>query len=174
MKITIVGTGYVGLVSGACLSDFGHQVVCVDKNLERIQDLKKGIIPIYEPGLDILVKKNVKSRRLTFTDNIDDSLRSSEVVFIAVGTPSRRGDGGADLSYVHEAAQEIAKISDNYILFVTKSTVPVGSNRDLIKVIEKANPELKFDVASNPEFLREGSAIDDFMRPDRVVVGVES
>ena len=174
MKITIVGTGYVGLVSGACLSDFGHQVVCVDKNLERIQDLKKGIIPIYEPGLDILVKKNVKSRRLTFTDNIDDSLRSSEVVFIAVGTPSRRGDGGADLSYVHEAAQEIAKMSDNYILFVTKSTVPVGSNRDLIKVIEKANPELKFDVASNPEFLREGSAIDDFMRPDRVVVGVES
>ena len=174
MKITIVGTGYVGLVSGACLSDFGHQVVCVDKNLERIQDLKKGIIPIYEPGLDILVKKNVKSRRLTFTDNIEDSLRSSEVVFIAVGTPSRRGDGGADLSYVHEAAQEIAKISDNYILFVTKSTVPVGSNRDLIKVIEKANPELKFDVASNPEFLREGSAIDDFMRPDRVVVGVES
>mgnify|MGYP001383464461 FL=1 len=174
MKITIVGTGYVGLVSGACLSDFGHQVVCVDKNLERIQDLKKGIIPIYEPGLDILVKKNVKSRRLTFTDNIDDSLRSSEVVFIAVGTPSRRGEGGADLSYVHEAAQEIAKMSDNYILFVTKSTVPVGSNRDLIKVIEKANPELKFDVASNPEFLREGSAIDDFMRPDRVVVGVES
>ena len=174
MKITIVGTGYVGLVSGACLSDFGHQVVCVDKNLERIQDLKKGIIPIYEPGLDILVKKNVKSRRLTFTDNIEDSLRSSEVVFIAVGTPSRRGDGGADLSYVHEAAQEIAKISDNYILFVTKSTVPVGSNRDLIKVIEKANPELKFDVASNPEFLREGSAIDDFIRPDRVVVGVES
>jgi len=174
MKITIVGTGYVGLVSGACLSDFGHQVVCVDKNLERIKDLNKGIIPIYEPGLDSLVKKNVKSRRLTFTDNIDDSLRDSEVVFIAVGTPSRRGDGGADLSYVHEAAQEIAKMSDNYILFVTKSTVPVGSNRDLIKVIEKANSKLKFDVASNPEFLREGSAIDDFMRPDRVVVGVES
>ena len=174
MKITIVGTGYVGLVSGACLSDFGHQVVCVDKNLERIKDLNKGIIPIYEPGLDSLVKKNVKSRRLTFTDNIDDSLRDSEVVFIAVGTPSRRGDGGADLSYVHEAVQEIAKMSDNYILFVTKSTVPVGSNRDLIKVIEKANSKLKFDVASNPEFLREGSAIDDFMRPDRVVVGVES
>ena len=174
MKITIVGTGYVGLVSGACLSDFGHQVVCVDKNLERIKDLNKGIIPIYEPGLDSLVKKNVKSRRLTFTENIDDSLRDSEVVFIAVGTPSRRGDGGADLSYVHEAVQEIAKMSDNYILFVTKSTVPVGSNRDLIKVIEKANSKLKFDVASNPEFLREGSAIDDFMRPDRVVVGVES
>tara|TARA_B100001175_G_scaffold317916_1_gene337523 strand:+ start:84 stop:1406 length:1323 start_codon:yes stop_codon:yes gene_type:complete len=174
MNITIVGTGYVGLVSGACLSDFGHRVVCIDKNLARIEDLKNGIIPIFEPGLDSLVKKNIKSGRLSFTTNIEDSLIDSEVVFIAVGTPSRRGDGGADLSYVHEAAKEIARLSDSYTLFVTKSTVPVGSNRNLINVIKKANPKLIFDVASNPEFLREGSAIDDFMRPDRVVVGVES
>ncbi len=174
MNITIVGTGYVGLVSGACLSDFGHRVICIDNNLERIEDLRNGIIPIFEPGLDSLVKKNVKSGRLSFTANIKDSLTDSEVVFIAVGTPSRRGDGGADLSYVHEAAKEIAELSDRYTLFVTKSTVPVGSNRNLINVIKKANPKLAFDVSSNPEFLREGSAIDDFMKPDRVVVGVES
>ena len=174
MKITVVGTGYVGLVSGVCLSDFGHEVICIDKDLERIKDLRNGIIPIYEPGLDILLKKNIKSGRLSFTSNLADSLKGSEALFIAVGTPSRRGDGGADLSYVYKAVKEIAEISTDYTLFITKSTVPVGSNRNLIKIIKEVNPKLNFDVASNPEFLREGSAIDDFMKPDRVIVGVES
>jgi UDPglucose 6-dehydrogenase len=174
MKISIVGTGYVGLVSGVCFSDFGHNVVCVDKDNQRIEDLKKGIIPIYEPELEPLLKKNVKAKRLSFTNNLEDALKDSEAIFIAVGTPSRRGDGGADLTYVHEAVKEIAKLSKGYSLFVTKSTVPVGSNRNLIKIIKKSNPNLDFDVVSNPEFLREGAAIDDFMKPDRVIVGVES
>ena len=174
MKITVVGTGYVGLVSGVCLSDFGHEVICIDKDLERIKDLRNGIIPIYEPGLDSLLKKNVKSGRLSFTSNLADSLKGSEAVFIAVGTPSRRGDGRADLTYVNQAAKEIAELSKGYALFITKSTVPVGSNRNLIAVIKEANPDLDFDVVSNPEFLREGAAIDDFMKPDRVVVGLES
>jgi UDPglucose 6-dehydrogenase len=174
MKISIVGTGYVGLVSGVCFSDFGHNVVCVDKDNQRIEDLKKGIIPIYEPELEPLLKKNVKAKRLSFTNNVEDALKDSEAIFIAVGTPSRRGDGGADLTYVHEAVKEIAKLSKGYSLFVTKSTVPVGSNRNLIKIIKKSNPNLDFDVVSNPEFLREGAAIDDFMKPDRVIVGVES
>ncbi len=174
MRISIVGTGYVGLVSGVCFSDFGHNVICVDKDDQRIEDLKKGIIPIYEPELEPLLKKNVKAKRLEFTNDLEDALKDSEAIFIAVGTPSRRGDGGADLTYVHEAVKEIAKLSRGYCLFVTKSTVPVGSNRALIDIIKKSNPNLDFDVVSNPEFLREGAAIEDFMKPDRVVVGVES
>jgi UDPglucose 6-dehydrogenase len=174
MKIIIVGTGYVGLVTGVCLSDFGHKVVCIDKDLKKIEDLNKGIIPIYEPGLDSLLRKNVDSGRLSFSADIVDAIKDSGVVFIAVGTPSRRGDGGADLSYVHEAVKEIASISQSYILFVTKSTVPVGSNRAIAQLIKEVNPDLEFDIASNPEFLREGSAIDDFMKPDRVLVGLES
>jgi UDPglucose 6-dehydrogenase len=174
MKITIVGTGYVGLVSGVCLSDFGHKVVCIDKDTKKIKDLNKGLIPIFEPGLESLLKKNVDSGRLSFSSDIEDAIKGSEVIFIAVGTPSRRGDGGADLSYVHEAVKEIANISKSYILFVTKSTVPVGSNRAIAQVIKEANPNLEFDIVSNPEFLREGCAIDDFMKPDRVLVGVEN
>tara|TARA_B110000263_G_scaffold236150_1_gene235219 strand:- start:132 stop:1454 length:1323 start_codon:yes stop_codon:yes gene_type:complete len=174
MKITIVGTGYVGLVSGVCLSDFGHKVVCIDRDVKKIKDLNKGVIPIFEPGLESLLRKNVDSGRLSFSSDIEEAIEGSAVVFIAVGTPSRRGDGGADLSYVHEAVKEIAKISKSYILFVTKSTVPVGSNRAIAQVIKKANPDLEFDIVSNPEFLREGSAVDDFMKPDRVLVGLES
>ena len=174
MKISIVGTGYVGLVSGVCFSDFGHNVVCVDKDNQRVENLKKGIIPIYEPELESLLNKNVKAERLSFTTSLEESLKGSEAVFIAVGTPSRRGDGGADLTYVHQAVKEIAQLSKGYTLFVTKSTVPVGSNRNLVEIIKKSNPDLDFDVVSNPEFLREGAAIDDFMKPDRVIVGVES
>ena len=174
MKISIVGTGYVGLVSGVCFSDFGHNVVCVDKDNQRVENLKKGKIPIYEPELESLLNKNVKAERLSFSTSLEESLKGSDAVFIAVGTPSRRGDGGADLTYVHQAVKEIAQLSKGYTLFVTKSTVPVGSNRNLIEIIKKANPNLDFDVVSNPEFLREGDAIDDFMKPDRVIVGVES
>ncbi|SPF78711.1 UDP-glucose 6-dehydrogenase [Aliiroseovarius pelagivivens] len=174
MKIAMIGTGYVGLVSGVCFSDFGHEVVCVDKDPNKIQMLEAGKVPIYEPGLEDLMAKNVQAGRLTFTENLKDAVTDADAVFIAVGTPTRRGDGHADLTYVFAAAEEIADSLDHYAVVVTKSTVPVGTNRSVAEVIAKTNPSLEFDVASNPEFLREGAAIDDFMRPDRVVVGVES
>lgn len=174
MKIVVIGTGYVGLVSGVCFSDFGHEVVCVDKDAEKIARLNKGEVPIYEPGLDDVMARNVAAGRLTFTLDLAVALAGAEAVFLAVGTPTRRGDGHADLTYVFQAAEEVAKSLDHYAVIVTKSTVPVGTNRKVAEVSSKANPTLGFDVASNPEFLREGAAINDFMRPDRVVVGVES
>ena len=174
MKIAMIGTGYVGLVSGVCFSDFGHEVVCVDKNANKIEMLERGEVPIYEPGLDSLMAKNVEAGRLSFTMDLAQALDGVDAVFIAVGTPTRRGDGHADLSYVFGAAEEIAKTLTDYAVIVTKSTVPVGTNRKVQEVVAAAAPSLDFDVASNPEFLREGAAIDDFMRPDRVVVGVEN
>ena len=174
MKIAMIGTGYVGLVSGVCFSDFGHNVVCVDKDPKKIEMLKRGEVPIYEPGLNALMAKNVEAGRLSFTLDLASAIEGAEAVFIAVGTPTRRGDGHADLTYVMAAAEEIALMAKDYVVVVTKSTVPVGTNRQVKQVIKKANPELDFDVASNPEFLREGAAIDDFMKPDRVVVGVQS
>lgn len=173
MKIAMIGTGYVGLVSGVCFSDFGHDVVCVDIDPEKIAMLERGEVPIYEPGLEDLMAKNVAAGRLTFSGDLAASVAAADAVFIAVGTPTRRGDGHADLTYVYAAAEEIANAIDGYTVVVTKSTVPVGTNRQVKQVIRKANPEVEFDVASNPEFLREGAAIDDFMRPDRVVVGVQ-
>jgi len=174
MKIAMIGTGYVGLVSGVCLSDFGHEVVCVDKDPAKIAMLTRGDVPIYEPGLDQLMARNVAAGRLSFTGDLPVALAGAQAVFIAVGTPTRRGDGHADLSYVMAAAQEIARTAQGPVVIVTKSTVPVGTNRQVAQVVAAANPDLDFDVASNPEFLREGAAIDDFMRPDRVIVGVES
>ena len=174
MKISVVGTGYVGLVSGACFAEFGWDVTCIDKNSERIESLKQGIIPIYEPGLDDLVLRNVSSGRLSFSLDYAPAVEESDAVFIAVGTPSRRGDGHADLTYVYAAAEEIAAHLSGYTVVVDKSTVPVGTAKEVAKIIRKANPKADFDIASNPEFLREGSAIGDFMRPDRVVIGVES
>ena len=174
MRITMIGTGYVGLVSGVCFSDFGHDVVCVDKDASKIERLENGEVPIYEPGLDALLAKNVEAGRLSFTLDLAEALDGAEAVFIAVGTPTRRGDGHADLVYVMAAAEEIAKTAKDYIVVATKSTVPVGTNRKVADTIRAANPDLKFDIASNPEFLREGAAIDDFMKPDRVVVGVEN
>ena len=174
MRIAMIGTGYVGLVSGVCFSDFGHDVVCVDKDASKIERLENGEIPIYEPGLDTLMAKNVEAGRLSFTLDLSKALDGCEAVFIAVGTPTRRGDGHADLTYVMAAAEEIARTAKDYVVIVTKSTVPVGTNREVARVVRAANPDLDFDVASNPEFLREGAAIDDFMRPDRVVVGVEN
>ena len=174
MKIAMIGTGYVGLVSGVCFSDFGHDVVCVDKDLKKIEQLQAGIAPIYEPGLEDLMAKNVNAGRLSFTVNLADAVDGADAVFIAVGTPTRRGDGHADLTYVMAAAEEIATALTSYTVVVTKSTVPVGTNRQVKRVVSKANPKAEFDVSSNPEFLREGAAIDDFMRPDRVVVGVQN
>ncbi len=174
MKIAMIGTGYVGLVSGVCFSDFGHEVVCVDKNPAKIDSLNRGEVPIYEPGLEALMEKNVSAGRLSFTLDLKEALDGAEAVFIAVGTPTRRGDGHADLSYVMAAAAEIAELATDYIVIVTKSTVPVGTNRQVKQTVRKANPKLDFDVASNPEFLREGAAIEDFMKPDRVVVGVQN
>ncbi len=174
MKIAMIGTGYVGLVSGVCFSDFGHDVICVDKDISKIERLNAGELPIYEPGLDVLLAKNVAAGRLRFTGDLALALEGAEAVFIAVGTPTRRGDGHADLSFVYAAAKEIAEIAADYLVIITKSTVPVGTNREVGRIVGEANPGLEFDVASNPEFLREGAAIDDFMRPDRVVVGVES
>ena len=174
MNITMVGTGYVGLVSGTCFSEFGFNVCCVDKDPEKISNLNKDIVPIYEPGLENLIKKNKSAGRLTFSNDIDGNIRKSDIVFIAVGTPSRRGDGHADLSYVYQAAEQIGKKIDGYTIVVTKSTVPVGTGLEVKNIIKKANPNADFDVISNPEFLREGNAIQDFMRPDRVVVGFES
>lgn len=174
MRIAIIGTGYVGLVSGVCLSDFGHDVVCVDKDARKIDLLRDGKVPIYEPGLEQLMAGNVAAGRLSFTQDLSAALEGAQAVFIAVGTPTRRGDGHADLTFVKAAAEEIARTAKDYLVIVTKSTVPVGTNREVARVVSEANPDLDFDVASNPEFLREGAAIDDFMRPDRVVVGVES
>ena len=174
MKIAMIGTGYVGLVSGVCFSDFGHEVVCVDKDPGKIGRLIAGEVPIYEPGLDALMAKNVAAGRLSFTLDLKSAVAGADAVFIAVGTPTRRGDGHADLTYVMAAAEEIAAALTGYAVVVTKSTVPVGTNRQVARVIRKARPDAEFDVASNPEFLREGAAIDDFMRPDRVVVGLQS
>lgn len=174
MRIAMIGTGYVGLVSGVCFSDFGHDVICVDKDPRKIEALNNGIVPIYEPGLDELMHKNVQAKRLAFTEDLASAVKGADAVFIAVGTPTRRGDGHADLTFVYAAAEEIAKSISDYTVVVTKSTVPVGTNRAVKQIIRKTNPDAKFDVASNPEFLREGEAIEDFMRPDRVVVGVDS
>ncbi|MEM9436224.1 MAG: UDP-glucose/GDP-mannose dehydrogenase family protein [Pseudomonadota bacterium] len=174
MKIAMIGTGYVGLVSGVCFSDFGHEVVCVDKAAHKIEMLEAGEVPIYEPGLDVLMAKNVEAGRLSFTTDLEQAVAEADAVFIAVGTPTRRGDGHADLTYVMAAAEEIARAMVGYTVVVTKSTVPVGTNRKVKQTIARVAPEADFDVASNPEFLREGAAIDDFMRPDRVVVGVQS
>ena len=174
MKIAMIGTGYVGLVSGVCFSDFGHEVVCVDKDPAKIDMLERGEVPIYEPGLDALMRKNVEAGRLSFTLDLNAAIEDAEAVFIAVGTPTRRGDGHADLTYVMAAAEEIAQAARDYVVIVTKSTVPVGTNRQVKQAVRKANPDLDFDVASNPEFLREGAAIEDFMKPDRVVVGVQT
>ncbi|MEJ5220066.1 UDP-glucose/GDP-mannose dehydrogenase family protein [Cognatishimia sp. D5M38] len=174
MKIVMIGAGYVGLVSGVCFSDFGHEVVCVDKDPAKIESLTRGEVPIYEPGLQALMSKNIEAGRLSFTLDLKGALEGAEAVFIAVGTPTRRGDGHADLTYVMEAAQEVAQLAPDGIVVVTKSTVPVGTNRQVKQAIRKANKSLEFEVASNPEFLREGAAIKDFMNPDRVVVGVQN
>ena len=172
MRIVMVGSGYVGLVSGACFADFGHDVICVDKAVEKIEALKKGIIPIFEPGLDALVETNVKAGRLSFTTDLTEAVEEADVVFIAVGTPSRRGDGHADLGYVYAASREIAAAIKGFTVIVTKSTVPVGTGDEVERIIKETNPEADFAVVSNPEFLREGAAIEDFKRPDRIVVGL--
>lgn len=172
MRIVMVGSGYVGLVSGACFADFGHSVVCVDKAAEKIESLKQGRIPIFEPGLDELVATNAKSGRLSFTTELAPAVADADVVFIAVGTPSRRGDGHADLGYVHGAAREIAEAIKGFTVVVTKSTVPVGTGDEVERIIRETNPDADFAVVSNPEFLREGAAIEDFKRPDRIVVGL--
>ncbi|MEN6439333.1 MAG: UDP-glucose/GDP-mannose dehydrogenase family protein [Syntrophobacter sp.] len=175
MKIAVIGTGYVGMVSGACLAEFGHEVTCIDKDESKINRLKHGDIPIYEPGLDSLVKKNVQAERLIFSTEYDPGIPEAEVIFIAVGTPaSRRGDGYADLSYVYDAARLLAPFLRDYTVIVNKSTVPVGTACQVQRIISQENPAASFDVASNPEFLREGAAINDFMRPDRVVIGIDS
>ena len=174
MKVVMIGTGYVGLVSGVCFSDFGHDVVCVDKQEAKITALENGVVPIYEPGLDEVMARNVAAGRLHFTLDLKSALKDADAVFIGVGTPTRRGDGHADLTYVYAAAKEIAQNLDGYTVVVTKSTVPVGTNREVGRIIAETAPEADFDIASNPEFLREGAAIEDFMRPDRVVVGVEN
>ncbi|MGE0597748.1 MAG: UDP-glucose/GDP-mannose dehydrogenase family protein [Hyphomonadaceae bacterium] len=173
MRVTMIGTGYVGLVSGACFADFGHTVTCVDKDASKIERLLKGEIPIFEPGLDDLVKDNVEQGRLFFTTDPGDAIKSADAVFIAVGTPSRRGDGHADLSYVYAAAEDIADRMDGYTVVVNKSTVPVGTGDEVEEIIRKRRPDAEFSVVSNPEFLREGAAINDFKRPDRVVVGTD-
>ncbi|MCB2183540.1 MAG: UDP-glucose/GDP-mannose dehydrogenase family protein [Desulfobulbaceae bacterium] len=175
MNITMIGTGYVGLVTGACLAEFGHSVICMDKDESKIEKLRQGEIPIYEPGLDALVAKNVTDGRLSFSTDMGESVRSAQAVFIAVGTPSsRRGDGYADLTYIYAAARDLAPYLRDYTVVVDKSTVPVGTARQVERVVREANPDAEFDVVSNPEFLREGAAINDFMRPDRVVLGVDS
>ncbi len=179
MQIGMVGTGYVGLVSGTCFAEFGIEVICVDKDKSKIERLKKGEIPIYEPGLDDLVAKQVKAGRLSFTTDLKEALEGSAAVFIAVGTPAREDDGHADMKYVHAAAREIAQNMKGYTLIVTKSTVPVGTAQEIKKIIKeelekRGDPSIEFDICSNPEFLREGAAINDFIRPDRVVIGVES
>ncbi|WP_085031862.1 UDP-glucose 6-dehydrogenase [Ensifer aridi] len=172
MKITMIGAGYVGLVSGVCFADFGHDVVCVDKDEGKIAALKKGQIPIFEPGLDHLVASNVAAGRLNFTVDLKTAVAASDVVFIAVGTPSRRGDGHADLSYVYAAARDIAANLEGFTAIVTKSTVPVGTGDEVERIIRETNPDADFAVVSNPEFLREGAAIEDFKRPDRIVIGL--
>ena len=171
MRIAMIGTGYVGLVSGACFADFGHDVTCVDKDESKIAALHRGEIPIYEPGLDALVATNVKAKRLDFTTDLSKPVAEADAVFIAVGTPSRRGDGHADLSYVYAAAREIAKAISGFTVVVTKSTVPVGTGDEVERIIRETNPQADVAVASNPEFLREGAAIRDFKFPDRIVIG---
>ncbi len=172
MKITVIGSGYVGLVSGICFAKIGHEIVCVDKDESKITKLNSGIIPIFEPGLELLLENSVKAKKISFTTNLKEALEGSNAVFIAVGTPQDE-DGSADLSYVLAAAKEIAELSDSYKLIITKSTVPAGTGAKIKKLVAQTNPQLDFAVASNPEFLREGAAIDDFMNPDRIVVGVE-
>ena len=174
MRIVMIGSGYVGLVSGACLSDFGHDVICVDKDADKIAELEAGRMPIYEPGLDHLVAANVAANRLSFTADLADAVAGAEAVFIAVGTPSRRGDGHADLSYVYAATEEVARALTGPALIVTKSTVPVGTGDRVEQIVLAQRPDLAIDVVSNPEFLREGAAIADFKRPDRIVIGTES
>lgn len=173
MKIAVIGTGYVGLVSGTCFSEYGHTVTCVDKDAKKIAALKNGIIPIFEPGLDVMVARNQSAGQLSFTTSLKEAMQGAEAVFIAVGTPSRRGDGHADLQYVFAAVEELADYIHDFTVVVTKSTVPVGTGAEIRKRLAKKLDEDLFSVASNPEFLREGAAIEDFMRPDRVVVGVE-
>jgi UDPglucose 6-dehydrogenase len=173
MRVAMIGTGYVGLVSGACFADFGHVVTCIDKDPSKIERLEKGEIPIFEPGLDDLVARNVREGRLFFTLEGADAIKNADAVFIAVGTPTRRGDGHADLSYVYAAAEEIAGLIDGFTVIVTKSTVPVGTGDEVEAIIKRERPDAQFAVVSNPEFLREGAAIEDFKRPDRVVVGTE-
>ncbi|WP_303761184.1 UDP-glucose dehydrogenase family protein [Sphingobium yanoikuyae] len=173
MRIVMTGSGYVGLVSGACLADFGHEIICVDKDERKIDKLRAGGVPIYEPGLADLIARNVKAERLSFTTDLASSVAEADVVFIAVGTPARRGDGHADLSYVYDAAREIAGALKGFTVVVTKSTVPVGTGDEVERIIRETNPDAQFAVASNPEFLREGAAIEDFKRPDRIVVGIE-
>jgi len=173
MRVAMIGTGYVGLVSGACFADFGHEVTCVDKDPSKIERLERGEIPIFEPGLDDLVAANVRDGRLSFALDGAEAIRAADAVFIAVGTPSRRGDGHADLSYVHAAAEEIAGLIEGFTVIVTKSTVPVGTGDEIEAIIRARRPDADFAVVSNPEFLREGAAIEDFKRPDRIVVGAE-
>ncbi len=173
MRVAMIGTGYVGLVSGACFADFGHHVTCVDQDASKIAALKRGEMPIYEPGLEDLVAANVSAKRLSFTTELKTSVADADAVFIAVGTPSRRGDGHADLTFVHAAAREIAAALDGYTVVVTKSTVPVGTGDEVERIIRGARPDAKFAVVSNPEFLREGAAIQDFKHPDRIVVGTD-
>ncbi|MBN9562977.1 MAG: UDP-glucose/GDP-mannose dehydrogenase family protein, partial [Alphaproteobacteria bacterium] len=174
MRIALIGGGYVGLVSGACFAEFGSEVSVVETDKHKLSALREGRIPIYEPGLDRLVTENVAAGRLTFGDDLTAALVGAEAVFIAVGTPTRRGDGHADLSYVYAAAEQVARALTGYAVIVTKSTVPVGTSRRIADIMRSTRPDLDFDVASNPEFLREGSAIADFMRPDRVVIGAET
>ena len=174
MHVAMIGTGYVGLVSGVCFSEFGLDVVCVDKNADKIDRLNRGELPLYEPGLDSLMAGNVRGGRLSFTTDLGQAVNGADAVFIAVGTPSRRGDGHADVSFVYEAAREIAAAIGEYTVIVNKSTVPVGTGDEVERIIREARPDAEFDVVSNPEFLREGSAINDFMRPDRVVIGSNS
>ena len=174
MKIAIVGTGYVGLVTGTCFSEFGHHVTCIDKDQSKVDGLNNGVMPIFEPGLEDMVARNAKEGRLQFTSSLADGIKDAEVIFIAVGTPPRPQDGHADMKYVYAVAEEVADNLDHYAVITTKSTVPVGTSEAVQKIISDKRDDLEFDVASNPEFLREGSAIEDFMRPDRVVVGIET
>src|SRR5471032_662100 len=173
MRVAMIGTGYVGLVSGACFADFGHQVTCVDKDADKIASLRRGEIPIFEPGLDALVAANVKAGRLDFTTDLSAAVKGADAVFIAVGTPSRRGDGHADLSYVFAATREIAAALDGFTVVITKSTVPVGTGDEVERIIRETHAHAQCAVVSNPEFLREGAAIQDFKHPDRIVVGTE-
>ncbi|MEM1196686.1 MAG: UDP-glucose/GDP-mannose dehydrogenase family protein [Pseudomonadota bacterium] len=173
MKIAMVGSGYVGLVSGACFADFGHEVVCIDKDESKIASLRQGVMPIYEPGLEELVASNVSSNRLSFTTNLAEGIDGAAAIFIAVGTPSRRGDGHADLTFVHEVAREVGENLSGKAVVVTKSTVPVGTGDEVERIVRETGTTYPFAVVSNPEFLREGAAIDDFKRPDRIVIGAE-
>ena len=173
MRVVMIGTGYVGLVSGACFADFGHQVICVDKDVDKIASLTRGEMPIYEPGLAEVVSANVAQNRLQFTSDLKSSVATADVVFIAVGTPSRRGDGHADLSYVSAAAKELAGALCKYTVIATKSTVPVGTGDEIERIIRTERPNAEFAVVSNPEFLREGAAIRDFKHPDRIVIGTD-